>query len=83
VSGTGLHGAITRATGGSSRETTEPNDHGARTRAFRRAAVAWSAGKPHQAWEILAESGYGHLWPVFMTGALVRARREFTVRMPR
>lgn len=54
-----------------------------RRRAYRRAAYAWSSGKPHRAWEILAASGYGDQWQDFQREALRRARRTFKVRMAR
>jgi len=54
-----------------------------RTRAIRRAVTAWRAGKPHQAWEILASAGYADYWPVFQRVALRHARCRFTARMTR
>lgn len=52
-----------------------------RQRAFRRAAYAWTHGKPHAAWEILAASGYGDQWEAFQREALRAARRTYRVRM--
>jgi hypothetical protein len=54
-----------------------------RQRVFHRAAYAWNNGKPHQAWEILAQEGYGDHWRDFQTEALRRARRTYTVQMAR
>ena len=49
--------------------------------AYRRAAQAWTAGKPHTAWEILASFGLADDWPEFRREALRRARQTFRVRM--
>lgn len=53
-----------------------------RHRTFTRAAAAWQAGKPHTAWEILADAGLQDEWPVFQRVALRLARRRFVRRMP-
>lgn len=52
-----------------------------RRRAYRRAALAWQAGKPHTAWEILATSGLADEWPYFQRVALRIARGRFVARM--
>ena len=54
-----------------------------RQRAYRRAAYAWTHGKPHTAWEILAASGYSDQWRDFEKEAFRHARRTFKVRMAR
>ena len=53
-----------------------------RRRVWKRAALAWQAGKPHQAWEILAQAGYAHEWHRFQRVALRIARGRFTAAMP-
>lgn len=53
-----------------------------RRRVYTRAAVAWQAGKPHTAWEILAASGLQEEWPTFQRVALRIARRKFLKRLP-
>jgi hypothetical protein len=53
-----------------------------RYRALVRAARAWDAGKPHQAWEILAGAGFTRdEWRVFQSEAVRRARSRYLVRM--
>lgn len=61
----------------------EPTTPSERRRVFRRAAVAWQSGKPHTAWEILAESGFQDEWPRFRKVALRIARGRFTAAMAR
>jgi len=53
----------------------------ARHRAHVRAAVAWRAGKPHAAWQVLAEAGLAHEWPAFQRVALRQARRRYLTAM--
>jgi hypothetical protein len=52
-----------------------------RRRAFRRAAEAWRAGRPHTAWEILAEAGLSDHWREFQRTALRVARRRYLRRI--
>ena len=59
------------------RRRTNRTDGRARVRAFKRAAVAWRAGRPHQAWEILATSGFGDHWKEFQRQALSQARARY------
>jgi hypothetical protein len=55
-----------------------------RRRAFRRAAHAWTAGKPHQAIEIILAAGLGDATARdFVRQAHAQARRTYTVRMAR
>ena len=53
-----------------------------RARTFDRAARAWVAGKPHTAWQILAEAGLTDQWPAFLRVALARARRTYLTHLP-
>ena len=50
---------------------------------FKRAAVAWQAGKPYTAWEILAQSGLQDEWPAFRKVASRIARARFNAAMAR
>lgn len=50
-------------------------------RTLRRAAMAWRIGRPHRAWEILAEAGMADQWPTFQRVVLQRARARYTARM--
>ena len=64
---------------GTQRRTTR-TDNRARTRAFKRAAVAWGAGRPHQAWEILATSGFQEHWQQFQRQALLAPKQTDLVK---
>jgi alpha-beta hydrolase superfamily lysophospholipase len=48
-----------------------------------RAVIAWRVGKPHRAWEILAEAGMSDYWARFQRTALQHARRGYTRAMER
>lgn len=69
-------------------ESASPNDAALtmsatmRRRTYTRAAVAWQAGRSHQAWEILAASGLADEWTVFLRFALRFARSQYLRRMP-
>ena len=54
-----------------------------RHRALTRAARAWQAGRPHTAWEILADAGLAAYWPTFRRTALSRARSRYLREMSR
>ena len=54
-----------------------------RYRAFHRAAVAWRAGYPHQAWEIITEAGYGNHYAQFVRECLHQARQDYQVAIER
>lgn len=54
-----------------------------RVRVIERAVVAYRVGKPHMAWQILAEAGMVDYWPEFLREALTRARRGYTRAMSR
>lgn len=60
------------------------NQAARRIRAFRRASVAWQAGKPHAAVEIILAAGLGDaVAREFVREATRQARRTFTVRLAR
>jgi hypothetical protein len=52
-----------------------------RRRVYRRAALAWRAGKPHQALEILADAGLQGEWSVFVRVAHRYAREHYLSRI--
>lgn len=52
-----------------------------RLRVLTRAAQAWEAGRPHQAWQILDRAGMGDEWREFQRVALQHARRRFVRQM--
>lgn len=52
-----------------------------RYRTLVRAATAWKAGKPHRAWEILADAGMADQWPAFQRVALRHARARYVRTM--
>jgi hypothetical protein len=54
---------------------------GKRHRALRQAVQAWRVGRPHRAWQILAEAGMADHWQEFQRVALRRARERFLARM--
>lgn len=69
--------------GRATKPTTPPLTRSARVRVLQRARDAWTAGKPHTAWQILAEAGMAAHWPEFQRTALAHARRGFTRAMTR
>ena len=50
-------------------------------RVLTRAAKAWEGGSPHQAWEILAQSGLQGGWLTFQREALTAARKRYVSAM--
>jgi hypothetical protein len=62
---------------------TAPLTRSARARVLDRAVIAWRVGKPHRAWEILAEAGMSDYWARFQRTALQHARRGYTRAMER
>ena len=54
-----------------------------RYRAFVRAAQAWKAGYPHQAWEIITRAGLSAHWPQFQAELLRQARQDYRVAIER
>jgi hypothetical protein len=54
-----------------------------RERTLDRAVVAWRVGRPHRAWEILADAGLQAYWPTFLRTALGRARKGYVRTMSR
>jgi hypothetical protein len=54
-----------------------------RRRTFARAVTAWRTGRPHTAWEILADAGMAELWPDFQRVALRHARNRYQRAMIR
>jgi hypothetical protein len=54
-----------------------------RYRVFVRAARAWQAGYPHQAWEIVQRAGLGQHWPRLMAALLADARGHYKTTMGR
>ena len=54
-----------------------------RARVITRAVAAWHAGKPHTAWQTLADAGMGAYWPMFQRVALRHARKRYTRAMPK
>jgi hypothetical protein len=49
---------------------------------YRRAALLWRGGKPHEAWQQFVQADMLDHWPAFQRVALRLARREFLARMP-
>jgi hypothetical protein len=54
-----------------------------RRRVYSRAARAWNDGKPHTAWEILADAGMADHWPYFQREAFRSARQRYLSLLPR
>lgn len=52
-----------------------------RHRVLVRAARAWMAGKPHEAWTIVHTAGLDRDWPELQRSLLRRARQRYERRM--
>lgn len=48
-----------------------------RVRTLNRARIHWQAGRPHEAWEILADAGLAEAWPEFLRVALRTAGERY------
>lgn len=59
----------------------EPTLSTAQVRVLKRAAAAWLASKPHQAYDIVHDAGMGEHWQSFQAGMLDHARDRYQRRM--
>lgn len=50
-------------------------------RVLTRAAQAWQGGRPHQAWQIVAEAGLQGGWATFQREALAASRKRYVAAM--
>lgn len=73
----GIPGRSDRSATHRDRDRIAVTSQSVRRRAIRHAAEAWRAGKPHRAWEIMAEAGLLDHWREFQRTALRVARRRY------
>lgn len=57
--------------------TSEAVSRARRARTLNRARVAWQAGRPHEAWKILADADLSEAWPEFLRVALRTAGERY------